>query len=216
MLCPSPAPTGVPGRGEKTRRPSGGQRKRAPRRLRGPAGLRRGWSVSTRGPSLLRGTLPTPVISPRPAFPTPDQPPPIPAPLSRPWAVFPEPFQSHHFCVASMASLTSRTFHLRAPAFVGSPLDARELAVQSLSAKASSSGGRIPCYLLAWFLCLLFSAFPSRHWQAVLMPATGQPGLPKTRVHTFRARGPAGPLAPTQLVLPKESLLPRWFLVKRP
>lgn len=107
VLCPSPAPTGFPGAGKRTRRLSGGQRKRAPRRLGGQAGLRGGWSVSKRGLSQPRGTP-----SPHPASP------PLLL-LSRPWPIFPEPFLSHHFRLASMASLTSRTFHLRAPAFMG-------------------------------------------------------------------------------------------------
>lgn len=64
VLCPSPAPTGFPGAGKRTRRLSGGQRKRAPRRLGGQAGLRGGWSVSKRGLSQPRGTP-----SPHPASP---------------------------------------------------------------------------------------------------------------------------------------------------
>lgn len=131
---PVPCPTGVPGGGKRTRRPSGGQRKRAPRQLRGRAGLRGGWSVSTRGLSRLRGAP-----SPRPSS-LHCLPPPTSAPLSRPSPIFREPFPSHHFHLASMVSLTSRTFHLRAPAFVGSPPHARELAVRPLPAEAPALG----------------------------------------------------------------------------
>lgn len=106
------------------------------------------WAVPAEG-----DTLPTPIISPRPAFPAPDQPPPISAPLSRPWPIFPEPFASHHFRLASTASLTSRIFQLRAPVIMGSPPHAGELALLSLPAKASSPGGGIPCHLLAGFHC---------------------------------------------------------------